>query len=81
MRMSTPGAEQGQMVARSYGWADGEYYMRTFDRSDGAVAWFVADEDSRDNLATSSYDAGGASHPPEVAEWIPCGEPEHEAGR
>lgn len=74
MRMGTPGVEQGQMVERSYGWRDGALYMRVHDRSDRSTQWYVADEDSA-NALPEGYDAGGESHPPEVAEWTPCSEP------
>jgi len=75
MRMGTPRSEHGQIVTGSYGWIGGEYYQRRHDASDGETLWFRADVASRDRLANTSYEAGGADHAPEVDEWIPCAEP------
>jgi hypothetical protein len=75
MIMGTPRSEQGQIVENAYGWHDGEYYLRAFDRSDRSTTWYVADKDSRDALIESSYDAGGDNHTPRVKTWTPCEDP------
>lgn len=74
-RMSTPRAEQGQMVERSYGWIDGDLYRRTFDHSQPSrpATWDKADAASADKAAASNYDAGGADMPPRVEEWTDLG--------
>ena len=76
MKLGTPQQDRGQIVERSYGWCDGEYYMRVFDRSDRTTAWFIADAESRDYLIDSSYDAGGALEPPTFVSWTPCEAPQ-----
>lgn len=75
IRMSTPRAEQGQTVERSYGWIDGDLYRRTFDHSQPSrpATWAKADAASADKAAASSYDAGGADKPPRVEEWSDLG--------
>ncbi len=74
MKLGTPRSEQGQMVERSYGWHEGALYMRVHDRSDGEVAWYVADEESAADLP-EGYDPGGENEPPSVETWTPCREP------
>jgi hypothetical protein len=76
MRLGTPTVNQGQMIERSYGWSQGEFFMRVHDRSAREVTWFIADEVSRDKLIDSSYEAGGANEAPEVETWTACEEPE-----
>ena len=73
MRLNTPRAEQGQTVERSYGWCDGEYYRRTYDRSDRSTVWHRATDSEE---IPETYDAGGADYAPPVSEWIECSEPE-----
>lgn len=75
MMMGTPQSEQGQIVEYSYGWCDGVFYRRSLDRSDRSERWWRADSASADALMESEYDAGGATHPPDVAAWTPCPEP------
>jgi hypothetical protein len=79
MRMGTPRIEQGQIVEYSYGWHDGEYYMRVYDRSDRTTQWYRADARSTRRLASTSYDAGGADYPPRVSEWSPVPDPVEES--
>jgi hypothetical protein len=78
----TPRSAAGQIVEESYGWIDGELYCRVEDRSDQTVKYYRADKRSRDRLAGSSYDAGGANYPPRVRTWTPCADPtiDDEAG-
>jgi hypothetical protein len=75
MILGTPMCYQGQIVEVSYGWCDGVYYRRTYDRSDRTESWDYAEDP---NEIPDDYDAGGASYPPNVSKWIDCGEPEEE---
>lgn len=72
MTMHTPTAMQGQVIERSYGWANGSLYRRTLDHSDGSVAWAVADDASAEALP-EGWEATESA--PAVAEWTPCSEP------
>jgi len=78
MRLATPRVDQGQTVERSYGWCNGEFYMRRHDRADGEVTWYIADEASRDRLIETSYEAGGSVEAPEVKIWTECEEPDED---
>jgi len=75
VKLATPRADQGQIVEVSYGWHDGSYFRKTYDRSDRTITWDVADEDSSDRLAMTGYDAGGADYAPTIDGWTPCEEP------
>ena len=57
----------------SYGWHDGDYYRRTYDRSDRSEAWARAEDPSE---VPDDYDAGGEDAPPQVSRWIACEDPE-----
>lgn len=82
MMMGTPRSEQGQMVECSYGWHDGDYYRRCYDRSVRSESWArAADEDEVAALAASCYDAGGADYPPAITQWVSCAAPEAELGK
>ncbi len=76
MNLGTPRSEQGQIVEPSYGWLDGNYYQCVYDQSDRTVRWYIADDESTAVLAGTSYDAGGENHPPRIAVWTRCDDPE-----
>jgi len=75
MKLGTPRSEQGQIVEYGYGWHEGNYYMRVFDRSDRSQMWYRASARDRDSLLKREYDAGGANFPPPVKYWMPCRPP------
>lgn len=72
MQMITPPENQGQMVEVSYGWHDGRLYRRTYDRSDRAESWDIADEEDSNNLPESWCAVNGG---PGRMRWEVCDKP------
>ncbi len=75
MKLGTPRSMQGRVILCAYGWMDGEYYKRSTDRTNLRVKWMRADEESRDRLLVSGYDADGENDPPDVTIWVQCASP------
>ena len=73
MTLGTPRACQGQIIERSYGidMQSGVVVCKSYDRSDRATTWMIAEMTDAEMEALESYDAGGANEAPTVeAEWV-----------
>jgi hypothetical protein len=72
MNLYQPQQMSGQIVNRTYGWANEYVYMKVEDRSDGSVQWYRAIPDWSREREHIDYDRA----PYIEGTWEPCQEPQ-----
>ena len=77
MKIYVPPQHQGQVVEIGYGWHEGCLYRRSWDRSDQAEHWHIADADDASRAAADGW-LPWDSPAPGWVDWAPSCAPEDE---